>query len=102
MTIPFCSVWASVVLGGLLSEICIQILYLRHDVISEEFFYVCGGDGVEIAVEGNAYALLAFAHAESTAESYFVSNVILADQTLELFYDLTGTLNVAGTADAHC
>ena len=80
----------------------IQILYLRHNVVFEEFFYVRGSNGVEIAVKRNANTLLAFAHAESTAESYFVSNVILADQTLELFYDLTGTLDVAGTADAHC
>ena len=79
-----------------------QFLYLCHYLIIEEFFYVCGGNGVEIAVKCNAYALLAFAHTKSTAESNFVGDVVFVDQTLELFYYLTGTLDVAGTADAYC
>ena len=92
MTIPFCRV----------RYLKHQILYLCHYLVLEEFFYVCGGNGVEIVVKGNAYALLAFAHAESAAEGNLVSNVVFGDQALKLFYDLTRTLDVAGAADAYC
>ena len=92
MTIPFCRV----------RYLKHQILYLCHYLVFEEFFYVCGGNGVEIVVKGNAYALLAFAHAESAAEGNLVSNVVFVDQALKLFYNLTGTFDVAGAADAYC
>jgi hypothetical protein len=77
-------------------------LYLCHYLVFKEFFNVCGGNGVEIVVKGNAYALLAFAHAESAAESDLVGDVVFVDQALKLFYNLTGTLDVAGAADTYC
>ena len=77
-------------------------LYLCHNLVLEECFYVCGGYGVEIVVEGNAYALLAFAHTESAAEGDLVCDVVFVDQALKLFYDLAGTFDVAGAADAYC
>ena len=92
MTIPFCRV----------RYLMDQILYLCHYLVLEEFFYVCGGNGVEIVVKGNAYALLAFAHTKSAAEGDLVGNVVFADQALKLFYDLTRTLDVAGAADTYC
>ena len=103
MTIPFCSV-RSLAFGSApdLEIIGFSELYLCHYLVFEEFLYVCGGNGVEIVVEGNAYALLTFTHAKSTAERNLVGNIIFGDQTLKLFYNLTGTLDVAGTADAHC
>lgn len=92
MTIPFCRV----------RYLRFQILYLCHYLVFEEFFYVCGGNGIEIVVKGDAYALLAFAHTKSTAEGDLVGNVVFVDQALKLFYDLTGTLDVAGAADTYC
>ena len=103
MTIPFCLVWSRCVCKArYLKTVGFRILYLCHYLVFEEFFYVCGGNGIEIVIKGNAYALLAFAHAESAAESNLVSDVVFVDQTLELFYDLTGTFDVAGAADAYC
>ena len=77
-------------------------LYLCHDLVFKECLYVFGSNGVEIVVKGNAYALLAFAHAESAAEGNLISDVVFIDQALKLFYDLTRTFNVAGAADANC
>ena len=77
-------------------------LYLSHYLVFEEFFYVCGGNGVEIVIESNAYALLAFSHAKSTAEGNLVCDLIFVDQALKLFYDLARTLDVAGAADTYC
>ena len=104
MTIPFCLVWSRCVFckAPCLKTSGFQILYLCHYLVFEEFFYVCGGNGVEIVVKGNAYTLLAFAHAECAAESNLVGDVVFVDHTLELFYDLTGTFDVAGAADAYC
>ena len=104
MTIPFCLVWSrcGFCRARYLKTVGFRILYLCHYLVFEEFFYVCGGNGIEIVVKGNAYALLAFAHAESAAEGNLVSNVVFGDQALKLFYDLTGTLDVAGAANAYC
>jgi hypothetical protein len=104
MTIPFCLVWSLCEFrkARYLKTVCFRILYLCHYLVFEEFFYVCGGNGIEIIVKGNAYALLAFAHAESAAEGNLVSDIVFVDHTLELFYYLTGTFDVAGAADAHC
>ena len=103
MTIPFCLVRSpAFMLTPDLKIIRFSELYLCHYLIFEEFFYICGGNGVEIVVEGNAYALLTFTHAKSTAEGNFIGNIVFVDQALELFYNLTGTLDVAGTADANC
>ena len=98
MTIPFC--WVRSFCNA--PHLKNQILYLCHYLVFEEFFYVCGSYGVEIVVKGNAYALLAFAHAESAAEGDLVSDIVFVDQALKLFYNLTGTLDVAGAADTYC
>ena len=98
MTIPFC--WVRSFCNA--PHLKNQILYLCHYLVFEKFLYVCGGYGIEVVVKGNAYALLAFAHAESTAECNLVCNVIFVDQTLKLFYNLARTLDMAGAADTYC
>ena len=57
---------------------------------------------MEGVIHRHAHALLAFAHAESAAESDLVSDIVFVDQALKLFYNLTGTFDVAGAADTYC
>jgi len=56
---------------------------------------------MEFVVHGDAYAELAFAHAEGAAEFDLVTEIVLSDQTLELLHDLTGAFDVAGRADTN-
>lgn len=57
---------------------------------------------MEVFIYRYAYALLAVTHAERSAELYLIAYVVLCDKILELFYYLTGSLDVAGAADAYC
>jgi hypothetical protein len=56
---------------------------------------------MERIVHRNANALLALAHAEGASKLYLVAELVFCDQILELFYYLTGALNVAGATDTN-
>ena len=55
-----------------------------------------------LVVNCDAYAKLALSHAEGTAQLYLIAQLVFCDKILELFYDLTGTLEMAGAAYANC
>jgi hypothetical protein len=57
---------------------------------------------MEFIVYHYAYALLTLTKAKSSAKLYFISELILRDETLKLFYDKTRTLDVTGASDTNC
>lgn len=61
---------------------------------------------MDIIINRNAHALTALAHAECSAQFNLIVEIVLANEILQLFNNLTRTLDVAGTADAnrdfHC
>lgn len=57
---------------------------------------------MEIVVNGYAYALLTFSHAERACELYLVLQSVFSDEVLKLFNYLSGALEVAGAADTYC
>ena len=76
-------------------------LHLCFDLILEEVHHGVGGDGEEGVVHRDADALLATAQAEAAGQFDLVAQIILADELLQVLYDLTGTLDVTGTADTY-
>jgi len=62
---------------------------------------IAGAEGILFAVNGDAYAFLALAHAERAAELDLAFDTMLLDQLLQFFHDLPGTLQMAGTANAN-
>ena len=68
----------------------------------EEVLHGFGSDREEFVIHGNANTRLTFVHTEGAAQFNFVFQIIFRDQMLELFNDLTRTLDVAGTADTYC
>jgi hypothetical protein len=77
-------------------------LYLCGNFVLKKLTDGLGRNGVELLVYHNANALLAIAKAESAAKLNLIAKVIIGDQTLKLFNDLTGTFDVAGTSDTYC
>ena len=57
---------------------------------------------MELVVHCDADALLALTHAEGAAQVNFLLQAVVRDELLELLNHLTGTLDMAGTTDAHC
>ena len=78
------------------------LLDLCQYFVLEEIANCFGRNGMECFVNGDAYTLLAVTEAESTSEFYLITDIVFGDQLLELFYDLTGSFDVAGTSDANC
>ena len=72
-----------------------------ENVLFEERVNGFGRNGIKLVVNCNAHALLALAHTESAAQLQLILNFMLCDQMLELFHDLSGTLDMAGTADTN-
>ena len=56
---------------------------------------------MELIIDHNTHALLAFSHTEGTSELDLVTETVFSYEVLKLRYDLTGALNVAGAADAN-
>ena len=79
-----------------------MVLDLGLDVVVKELLGGLGGNGVELVVYRDAYALLALAHAEGAGEVHFLLQAVVGDQLLKLLDHLTGPLYVAGTTDTHC
>jgi len=78
-----------------LSELC-------KNRLCEEIVDGIGSNGIELVVYSNTNALLALAHAESTAEIDLIANVLFFDQALDLLDNLTGPLDVARASDTYC
>jgi hypothetical protein len=57
---------------------------------------------VKSVVYRNANATLTVAKAECSAKLYLLSEAMLCNQTLKLFYNLARTLDVAGASDTYC
>ena len=74
----------------------------RRHVVVKEHLGGLGGNGVELVVYRDAYALLALAHAEGAAQVHLLLQAVVGDQLLKLLDHLTGPLYVAGTTDTHC
>jgi hypothetical protein len=87
--------------GASYADLYNHLLHLRANRVFEEFFNRVGRNGVEFFVNHNADTLLALAEAEGSAEFHFIFELVFRYQLLELFNDLTGTLEVAGTSDAN-
>ena len=47
------------------------------------------------------YTLLAFAHAEGAAQLDLIADIVIGDKVLKLLYDLTRSLDMAGTSDTN-
>ncbi len=56
---------------------------------------------MNLSVNGNAYALLALAHAECTAELNLILKGILVDKPLKLLDNLSCSYKVAGASYAY-
>lgn len=70
-------------------------------MVFEEIDDGVGGDGVEAVVRHHADALLTTTQTEAAGQLDLVAQIILADEVLQLLYNLTGTLDVTGTADTY-
>jgi hypothetical protein len=57
---------------------------------------------MEGIVYRNAHALLALAHAEGATQLYLIFKLVLGNQILKLFYDLTRALDMAGASNTNC
>lgn len=60
-----------------------------QDMVFEEIFNGIGRDRIKISIDGDANALLAFAHAERPRQFDFVAQFIFVDEILEFFDDLS-------------
>ena len=78
-----------------------HILHLSLNAVLEELINSLRGNGVELLVDGHAYALLALADAEGAAHLNLITEVILSDESLKALYNESGTFDVAGTADTN-
>jgi hypothetical protein len=79
-----------------------MLLHLCANRFVEEGIYGIGRYGVEFFVNHDADALLTFAEAEGGTEFNLIAEFVLGNQLLKLFNNLTGTFQMAGTADANC
>ena len=76
--------------------------HLSQNFLGKELANVLGRNGMEGVAYGDAYALLALAHAEGAAKLYLVANLMFGDEILQLLNNLTRTLDVAGASDTNC
>ena len=76
-------------------------LHLSQNFLGKELANVLGRNGMEGVVYGDAYALLALAHAEGAAKLYLVANLMFGDEILQLLNNLTRTLDVAGATNTN-
>lgn len=63
-------------------------------VFVKEFVNGLGAYRVKFAIDGNANALLAFAHAKCTRKLHLVAEFVLLDEILQALDHLAGTFNV--------
>jgi hypothetical protein len=76
-------------------------LHLSQNFLGKELANVLGRNGMEGIIHGDAYALLALTHAEGAAQLYLIADLVLGNEILQLLYDLTRTLDMAGASDTN-
>lgn len=69
---------------------------LWKHVIFKKLFRVLGSQREKLSIHRNADTQLALSHAEGTAQVYLIADIVLHDQGLNLFNDLTGSFDMAG------
>ena len=75
-----------------------RFLQPGKNVLFKESAGIGRREGEGFAVDGDAHAVLAVAHAELAGQLDFIIQLIFLHQTLQFFNDLAGTLEVtAGT-----